>query len=133
MEENDIPVKTQLRKFLCLAITFRYVLMAEDMVFAVPQPAALRAVAELHGRVRKVRNAADSAAVERFFLSRDRPRLFAHLSFAGLDLPQDVPAEEQEEVADGCEHEQARYPRSREELPTVADPEEKRNPFYLHR
>ena len=28
-------------------------------------------------------------------------------SSAGLDLPQDVLAEEQEEVADGCEHEQA--------------------------
>ena len=104
--------------------------MAEDMVLAIAQPPAFRAVPEFHLRVGDVRNAARCAPVERVPpADRMLLRLEHHFPIARLHPPEDVPAEEQEKVADRSEYEKARGPRPHEQLVGVANPREKRKPL----
>ena len=107
--------------------------MTKDMLHAVPQPAAVGAVAEFHLGMRDVRFAADRAGVERFPYAGELPGLLGHAPLSRLHPPGDVLAEEQEKVADRGEHEDPLVPGAEDELIGVADPGQERQPLDLHR
>lgn len=108
-------------------------LVIEDMLHAVPQPAAVGAVAEFHLRMRDIRFAANRAGVERFLYPGELAGLLSHAPLTGLHPPVDVLAEEQEKVADRGEHEQASAPRADQKFINIGNPGEKRQPLDLYR
>ena len=106
--------------------------MIIDVFLAVPMAAAVGAVPEFHLGMRKVGDAAGRAGVERFFPAGELAGLLGHAPLSGLHAPVDVPAEEQEKVADRCKDHQARAPEAEKELIRVADPGEEREPLDLY-
>src|SRR6266567_5407501 len=109
---------------------FPHMLMIENMLLAVAAlPAALGAVAEIHSRVASVGDAADRTAVERLILTPGHlARLLCHLPPAVLQLDNDVPGEEEEEIAYRGEDQQTAVPAADQHQVAVVKPGEQGEP-----
>src|SRR6266567_8019058 len=109
---------------------FPHMLMIENMLLAVAAlPAALGAVAEIHSRVASVGDAADRTAVERLILTPGHlARLLCHLPPAVLQLDNDVPGEEEEEIGYRGEDQQTAVPAADQHQVTVVEPGEQGEP-----
>src|SRR6185312_11693400 len=111
------------------------VLMVEDVLGAVALLVrAFAAIAEVELRVGEVGLAADAAAVPRGAGGRrGRAHLAADLPGAQSGALPDVPAEEEEHVADRGHHLQARRPRAEDDFDAEVQPGDQGQPADLHR